>query len=171
MCSWPVNSTSVTNISSDSNKLSDGRPLIKQNIDNTNDIISEFDLASFTDGQILQYNNGQWQPVDSGSLGTLQIAHLASDLKFDPGGFISTDSAGNNTLADGSYFIQQVSPAPSGSQVTVGSQTSSEVVTITVSAKNSSPAHTTSGYFTVDSANAGDLTIPANVQYLIYKLD
>lgn len=69
---WPSGSkASTTNVDAGSDKPKLARADIKQNIDNVNAIIDEFDIAAPSNGDILTYNatSGAWEPgaADSGA--------------------------------------------------------------------------------------------------------
>ena len=74
---WPTTKASTTNIDAGSDKPALARPDIKQNIDNVNAIIDEFDIASPSNGDILTYNSssGAWEP-GAASSGGVQMAIL-----------------------------------------------------------------------------------------------
>ena len=105
--------------------------VIKQNIDNVNDIIDTFNIATPSDGDLLQYSSssGQWEQVASSSVGSAAnfaiIRTTSSDADnelissnyyrrglasvFDPNGIITfDDSAGLTntfTLGAGNYIF------------------------------------------------------------------
>lgn len=60
--SWPTVKASTTYVDSDTDPIWRARSAIKQNIDNVNTIIDEFNIASPSDNQALQYNstNSRW---------------------------------------------------------------------------------------------------------------
>lgn len=58
MTTWPSGSKATTNhLDSGTDKPRLARPEIKQNVDNTNDIIDYFNVSSAADGDILVYNS------------------------------------------------------------------------------------------------------------------
>jgi len=63
---WPSGTkASTANVDNPSDLVADARADIKQNIDNVNTIIDEFNISSPSDGQILKYNStaGNWENV------------------------------------------------------------------------------------------------------------
>jgi hypothetical protein len=63
---WPSGTkASTANVDEGSDSISNARPDIKQNIDNVNLIIDEFNIASPSNGDILRYStsSGKWEQV------------------------------------------------------------------------------------------------------------
>ena len=69
---WPSTKAGTTNVDAGSDSPSSARADIKQNIDNVNAIIDEFDIASPSNGDILIYNStsGAWEPGSAASIGS-----------------------------------------------------------------------------------------------------
>lgn len=70
--SWPSGSKAgTTHVDNGNDLLRNARADIKQNIDNVNDIIDEFNISSPDDGDLLQYSSssGKWEQVASSSVG------------------------------------------------------------------------------------------------------
>lgn len=69
---WPTTQAGTTNVDSGTDKPSLARADIKQNIDNVNSIIDEFNISSPNDGDLLQYSStsGQWEQVATSSIVT-----------------------------------------------------------------------------------------------------
>ena len=122
---WPSGTkASTANVDAGTDLLSLARPDIKQNIDNVNDIIDEFNIASPSNGDLLQYSSssGKWEPATASSVGT-QVAVFtleASNLtqgnytnQFDPIQVTETvDSGGIATVTgdSGSDYALQLLP-------------------------------------------------------------
>ena len=73
MTTWPsANKASTTNVDAGTDQISLARADIKQNIDNVNDIIDIFDIASPTNGDLMQYNSSteKWEKVSATSVST-----------------------------------------------------------------------------------------------------
>ena len=140
---WPVGTkASTTNIDAGSDKPALARPDIKQNIDNVNAIIDEFDIASPNNGDILTYNSssGAWEPgaasssgprlaaitVGSGEQlvsGNIYRAAISND--FDSDSITSITGGGYQfTLSAGTYFIELV---PFLDSVTTGEEAAWQV--------------------------------------------
>lgn len=67
---WPSGTkASTANLDQGTDLISQARPHIKQNVDNVNDIIDEFNIASPSDGDALEYNStsGAWESVARGA--------------------------------------------------------------------------------------------------------
>lgn len=123
---WPTTKAGTTHVDAGSDSPASARADIKQNIDNVNSIIDEFDIASPTNGDILQYSSssGHWDSVASSSIGA--GANLASltmaggtyenvsgniyrrtvTVNFDPNSFITTTDNFQFTLGAGNYIVQ-----------------------------------------------------------------
>lgn len=97
--SWPSGSKAGTsNVDSGNDLLANARPDIKQNIDNTNSIIDEFNISSPSDGDLLQYSSStsKFEQVASGSIGAAgQQAIIKADATD-----LNLDSAGNRAGAN-----------------------------------------------------------------------
>lgn len=120
---WPVGTkASTTNIDAGSDKPALARPDIKQNIDNVNAIIDEFDIASPNNGDILTYNSssGAWEPGAAASTGTnialitrtsLSEQNVSSNIyrlgytESDPNSFVTAVDSFQIQLAAGSYLF------------------------------------------------------------------
>lgn len=76
---WPSGSKAgTTHVDNGNDLLRNARADIKQNIDNVNDIIDEFNISSPDDGDLLQYSSssGKWEQVASSSVGGVDIAYI-----------------------------------------------------------------------------------------------
>tara|TARA_R100001129_G_scaffold182289_1_gene162703 strand:- start:345 stop:962 length:618 start_codon:yes stop_codon:yes gene_type:complete len=97
--SWPSGSKAGTsNVDNGNDLLANARADIKQNIDNTNSIIDEFNISSPSDGDLLQYSSstGKFEQVASGSIGAAgQQAIIKADATD-----LNLDSAGNRAGAN-----------------------------------------------------------------------
>jgi len=112
--SWPSGSKAgTTHVDNGNDLLRNARADIKQNIDNVNDIIDEFNISSPSDGDLLQYSSStsKWEQVASGSIGAAgQQAIIKADATD-----LNLDSAGNRAsgvlkiplseIFDGAGFI------------------------------------------------------------------
>lgn len=119
---WPSSSkASTANVDAGNDSISLARPDIKQNIDNVNAIIDEFDIASSSQGQTLRYNGSVWQPVFSGNVNVIEQNTAQSgfsggqnDEEDYSGTFTLTGSGGvtasGNTITfpAGTYLIDSV---------------------------------------------------------------
>lgn len=73
MPTWPSGTKAgTTNVDNPNDLVANARADIKQNIDNVNDIIDTFNIATPSDGDLLQYSSssGQWEQVASSSVGS-----------------------------------------------------------------------------------------------------
>jgi len=123
---WPTTKAGTTNVDSGSDRPSLARPDIKQNIDNVNSIIDEFNISSPSDGDVLQYSSssGQWEQVASSALSGSGVAvlevqsgeeNVSSNVyrtelneDFDPNGIVSLNGSYQFTLAAGTYFVEMI---------------------------------------------------------------
>jgi hypothetical protein len=121
---WPTSKAGTTNVDAGSDQPKLARPDIKQNIDNVNAIIDEFDIASPSNGDILQYNSssGHWDSVAQSSAGTsISVLRLETtgwenisgdnyrrylSETFDNAGMVSISSNYQFTLGAGTYLIR-----------------------------------------------------------------
>jgi len=119
---WPSTKAITTNVDAGSDSPSSARADIKQNIDNVNSIIDEFDIASPNNGDILTYNStsGAWEPGAAASTGT-NVAlitrtssseeNVSSNIyrlgytESDPNSFITAVDSFQIQLAAGSYLF------------------------------------------------------------------
>ena len=129
--SWPSGTkASTNNVDQGSDKISLARADIKQNIDNVNDIIDHLNIASPSDGDLLQYSSstGKWEQVAPTSVGNntaiFEMANefnqsgadfcWAIDTIYYNAGFLTnhSDSAGGYKfeLTAGTYAIQLMNP-------------------------------------------------------------
>ena len=93
---WPSGTKASTdNCDQPSDLIANARADIKQNIDNVNDVIDTFNIASPSDGDLLQYSSstGKFEPVD--------VSNLT--------GFVSIVSFGENIISTSST-INTVTP-------------------------------------------------------------
>jgi len=120
---WPSSTkAATTNVDAGSDSPSSARSDIKQNIDNVNAIIDEFDIASPSNGDILTYNStsGAWEPGAAASGGTSTSfigiesgeENVSSDIYrselsevFDNGGIITMNGSYQFTLTAGTYMV------------------------------------------------------------------
>lgn len=121
---WPSTKAGTTHVDAGSDSPSSARSDIKQNIDNVNAIIDEFDIASPSNGDILTYNStsGAWEP-GAASAGGTNIAVLQTvttgwelvsgndyrrylDETFDNGGIVSLNGNYQFTLGAGTYLFK-----------------------------------------------------------------
>ena len=73
MTTWPsATKASTTNVDAGTDQISLARADIKQNMDNVNDIIDIFNIASPTNGDMMQYNSSttKWEKVASTAVGS-----------------------------------------------------------------------------------------------------
>jgi len=136
---WPSTKAATTNVDAGSDSPSSARSDIKQNIDNVNAIIDEFDIASPNNGDILTYNStsGAWEPsaAESGGI-NLSVININSgeenvsgniyrrtvEEKFDSDSISAITGGGYQfTLTAGSYY-SEASPGVHGQ--TIGSEAS-----------------------------------------------
>ena len=123
---WPTTKAGTTHVDAGSDSPASARADIKQNIDNVNTIIDEFNISSPSDGDLLQYStsSGQWEQVAASSVGAgADIATLAMaggtyenvsgniyrrtvNISFDPNSFVSTSDNYQFTLGAGNYIVQ-----------------------------------------------------------------
>jgi len=127
---WPSGTkASTNNVDQGGDKISLARADIKQNIDNTNDIIDTFNISSPSDGDLLQYSSssGKWEQVSSTSIGENYAIFRLTDplnvgssirytgtvtIDYNKGLDISVtnDSAGQEyiTLGAGTYILESL---------------------------------------------------------------
>lgn len=126
---WPSGTKASTdNVDEGTDFIAYARADIKQNFDNVNDIIDEFNISSPNNGDLLQYSTstGKWEQVAASSVGSsVQIAVVtlttsaeenvtgneyrrSFTVDADPNTMIGIDSAGDFTfeLANGTYIFQ-----------------------------------------------------------------
>ena len=73
MTTWPsATKASTTNVDAGTDQISLARADIKQNMDNVNDIIDIFNIASPTNGDLMQYSSSttKWEKVSATSVST-----------------------------------------------------------------------------------------------------
>jgi len=123
---WPTTPASTANCDQGTDRIADARADIKQNIDNVNAIIDEFNISSPSNGDILRYSSssGKWEQVSSTLIGAPQViitlsgngsnvsgslARFTADIVevYDPAN-ISSISGNVHNLTAGSYFIQML---------------------------------------------------------------
>jgi hypothetical protein len=118
---WPNTKAGTTNVDAGSDSPSSARADIKQNIDNVNAIIDEFDIASPSNGDILTYNStsGAWEPTAQATGSSVSYVRIASgeelvsgvtyrrtvEERFDNAGIISLNGSYQFTLSAGTYHI------------------------------------------------------------------
>ena len=80
---WPSGTKAgTTNVDAGSDSPSSARADIKQNIDNVNAIIDEFDIASPSNGDILTYNStsGAWEPGASSAGSSVAVIEIVDRI-------------------------------------------------------------------------------------------
>ncbi len=123
MPTWPsATKASTTNVDAGTDQISLARADIKQNMDNVNDIIDIFNIASPTNGDLMQYSSSttKWEKVSATSVG--QTAQLIIPFT---GWVVSEAAADSNTssagaearkfrqaLLGGAYYLRGPSTAP-----------------------------------------------------------
>jgi len=131
---WPSTKAATTNVDAGSDSPSSARSDIKQNIDNVNAIIDEFDIASPNNGDILTYNStsGAWEPgaAESGGI-NLSVIDIKSgeenvsgniyrrtvEEKFDSDSISAITGGGYQfTLTAGTYY-SEASPGVHGQSI------------------------------------------------------
>lgn len=120
---WPSGTkASTANVDAGSDSPINARADIKQNIDNVNAIIDEFDIASPSNNDILQYNStsGAWEPGASTigtSLAVLNVGTGEENVtgnvyraelteSFDPNGIVALSGSYQFTLTAGTYYLE-----------------------------------------------------------------
>jgi hypothetical protein len=117
MTTWPAaTKASTTHVDQGTDQISLARADIKQNMDNVNDIIDIFNIASPTNGDMMQYNSSttKWEKVASTAVGSsVKAAQLTIDSTNDAvtGGYRFLLSKGTGiddadsiiTLSDSNY--------------------------------------------------------------------
>ena len=127
MTTWPsATKASTTHVDAGTDQISLARADIKQNIDNVNDIIDIFNIASPTNGDLMQYSSSttKWEKVASTTIGNpggsaclIAIRNTASqnvvsdtyrrplEESSDPSGLVTlTGSDYQFTLVAGTYL-------------------------------------------------------------------
>ena len=69
---WPTTKAGTTNVDQGTDSISLARPDIKQNIDNVNDIIDEFNISSPSIGDTLVYDGSVWQAKVSPTINVIE---------------------------------------------------------------------------------------------------
>jgi hypothetical protein len=123
--SWPTTKAGTTNIDAGSDKPALARPDIKQNIDNVNAIIDEFDIASPSNGDILTYNSssGAWEPgASTGGGAGIAILNISTggelvsgneyrrtvSVDYDTFDFLTQNGSYQVTLGAGTYLFEPI---------------------------------------------------------------
>lgn len=124
---WPTTKAGTTNVDAGTDLVKNARADIKQNIDNVNSIIDEFDIASPSDGDLLQYNStsGAWETVTADSISSVDFGVISITVgeenvsgniyrralaeTFDPNGIFSISATYQFVLGAGNYIIEVVS--------------------------------------------------------------
>ena len=119
---WPKNTkASTANVDAGTDLIANARPDIKQNIDNVNAIIDEFNISSPNDGDLLQYSSstGKWEQVTSSSLTSMALVGFTSgeelvsgntyrqnfNITFDPNNMLSKNGTYQMVLTAGNYIF------------------------------------------------------------------
>jgi len=93
---WPTTKAGTTNVDAGTDLVKNARADIKQNIDNVNAIIDEFDIATPSDGDMLIYNStsGAWEPgaVSAPAAGTLFWINVSDSVAVPGGRYTSSCS-------------------------------------------------------------------------------
>ena len=152
MTTWPsATKASTTNVDAGTDQISLARADIKQNMDNVNDIIDIFNIASPTNGDLMQYNSSttKWEKVASTTIGSTT---KAAQISFGTGQSISggyrhqislsgiEDAYGIITLSDSNYRFAltagtyQFCNVNGGGTTNVGSATNNTIYNYTDSA-------------------------------------
>jgi hypothetical protein len=127
---WPSGTkAATTNVDAGTDQPKLARADIKQNIDNVNSIIDELNIASPSDGDLMQYSSSseQWESVASSNIASLPTliqltassittGSTADEYTQYTGGFTSVNSgssgvtiSGNNIVFPaGTYFIETI---------------------------------------------------------------
>lgn len=126
---WPSGTkASTNNVDAPNDLVANARADIKQNIDNVNAIIDEFNISSPSDGDLLQYSSSssKWEQVATSSVGSqtkLAVVKLTSaaqenvsanifrkayDILADGDSVVTEDSASAHifTLQSGTYYVE-----------------------------------------------------------------
>jgi len=96
MTTWPsTTKASTTHVDAGTDQISLARADLKQNMDNVNDIIDIFDIASPTNGDLVQYSSSttKWEKVSAGSLAQNQ------QLVIPFTGFVVTEAAADSNTS------------------------------------------------------------------------
>jgi hypothetical protein len=118
---WPTTKAGTTNVDQGTDSISLARPDIKQNIDNVNNIIDEFNISSPSTGDTLVYDGSVWQPkiapnvnvveqdsaYDAPSGGANSEADYSSTFTLSGNGGLTTTS-NYVTFPAGTYIIQSI---------------------------------------------------------------
>jgi len=118
---WPSGTKASTdNCDQPSDLIANARADIKQNIDNVNDVIDTFNIASPSDGDLLQYSSstGKFEPVAASAVSTVSEvmiktttmnANSANDqiplIEIFDSNSIATFTANTFTLPAGNYVM------------------------------------------------------------------
>ena len=160
MPTWPSGSkASTTNVDQPNDLIRLARPDIKQNIDNVNDIIDTFNIATPNNNDTLQYNSttGVWDSVAGFTKATAVIdsfnLSLSASLTDYSGGFtiVGTQNAGITTGTSGGKSTLTI---PAGTWI-------HEIIETQIyGTYGSGPfANLTAKWNDINSDSAGDLTI------------
>jgi hypothetical protein len=134
---WPSSTKApTTNVDAGSDRPALARADIKQNIDNVNNIIDTFDIASPSNGDILVYNStsGAWEPgaPSSGgaSIGILNISsgqelvtsntyRRTVSIDFDTFNFLTQNGSYQITVSPGTYIFEPIIQSTEESEVDI----------------------------------------------------
>jgi hypothetical protein len=167
MTTWPsATKASTTNVDAGTDQISLARADIKQNIDNVNDIIDIFDIASPTNGDLIKYNSSttKWEKVASTAVG--QTAQLIIPFT----GWVVTEAAADGTtssagaearkfrqsLLGGAYYLRTGSAAPT---LTAAADTYGTISGASVTRATPTVVEPTGYSFSISNGNyAGNIT-------------
>jgi len=163
---WPSGTKAgTTNVDNPNDLVANARADIKQNIDNVNSIIDEFNISSPSDGDLLQYSSssGQWEQVASTSVGSAaDFATLgftaATDFvsgntyrkpitsEFDPNNFVDVAvDTFTFSLPAGNYILQ----------IVVTKESEPEIDTILFNESDSTTIGTAARFLEIGNTNSG----------------
>jgi hypothetical protein len=167
MTTWPAaTKASTTHVDAGTDQISLARADIKQNIDNVNDIIDIFDIASPTNGDLMQYNSSteKWEKVASTAVG--QTAQLIIPFT----GWVVTEAAADGTtssagaearkfrqsLLGGAYYLRGAGTAPT---LTAAADTYGTITGASVTRATPTLVEPTGYSFSLSNGNfAGNIT-------------
>lgn len=96
---WPTNKASTVHVDSGTDSIRESREDIKQNIENTNDIIDTFDITNPNDDDVLIYDSSAGQFINSSISNFIGICVIQFDADFE------NTSTLNSTIYDGGFTL------------------------------------------------------------------